>query len=196
MVFTNNYLNRISISDFLASITKKRFNLRITTSRFTFFTMLSRSQQIEGITSQVYDKNSKPTNFHYPMFDLEGKDIEETKKILKKIQTRYGLSNIYLTTDNNGKTYRGWCWSVVTFETYLKILIDSLTIIDYGFFYYTVKRKCATLRLSRKEGRPFQTCTSVIESFFVPFPTGIMKRVMYVTGTEKKGTTINLGVDS
>lgn len=192
MVFTNNYLG---ISDFLANINKKRFNLRITTSRFTFFTMLARSQRIEGITSTVHDKNGKPTNYHYVFFDLEGASLETIKKILKKIQIRFGLSNIYLTTDNNGKTYRGWCFSVVTFETYLKILIDCGSIVDYGFLYYTFKRKEATLRLSRKEGRPFQTCTDVIESFFVPFPTGIMKRVLYVTGSEKKGTTINLGVD-
>ena len=184
------------IGDFLLNLNRKRFNFRVTTNRFTFFSMLSRSQRIEGITSTVYDQNGKPTNFHYPMFDLEGKNIEETKKTLKKVQTRYGLPNIYLTTDNNGKTYRGWCFGVVTFETYLKILIDSLPIIDYGFFYYTVKRKEATLRLSQKEGRPFQTCTDVIESFFVPFPTGIRKRVLYFTGNEKKGTTLNLGVNS
>jgi hypothetical protein len=188
------HLPRIGISDFLANISKKRFNLRITTSRFTFFTMLARSQRIEGITSQVYDLNKKPTGKHYPMWDLEGTSLEIIKKTLKKVQNRYSLGNIYLTTDNNGKSFRGWCFSVVTFETYIKILVDSLSIIDYGFFYYTIKRKEATLRLSKKEKRPFQTCTDVIESFFVPFPTGIVSRVIYDTGTEKKGTTINLGV--
>jgi hypothetical protein len=153
---TYSQLSKISTPhNFLANINKKRFNLRITTSRFTGFVMLARSQRIEGITSQVYDKNGKPTNFHYPMWDLEGKNIEETKKTLKKVQIRYGLGNIYLTSDNHGKTYRGWCFSIVTFETYIKILVDSLSVIDYGFFYYTIKRKEATLRLSQKEGRPF-----------------------------------------
>jgi hypothetical protein len=192
-VFPHPHLSRIG--DFLLNLNRKRFNFRITTGRFTFFTMIARSQQMEGVTSRVYDKDGKPTNFHYPMWDLEGKNIEETKKTLKKVQNRYSLSNIYLTSDNNGKTYRGWCFSVVTFETYIKILVDSLSVMDYGFFYYTIKRKEATLRLSQKEGRPFQTCTDVIESFSVPFPTGIMKRVVYHTGNEKKGTTLNLGVD-
>lgn len=189
------HLPRIGISDFLANISKKRFNLRITTSRFTFFAMLSRSQRIEGITSTVYDQNGKPTNKHYVFWDLEGCSLETIKKTLKKVQTRYGLANIHLTTDNNGKSFRGWSFSIVTFETYLKILVDSLSITDYGFIYYTFKRKEATLRVSKKENRPFQTCTDVIESFFVPFPSGIMKRVIYVTGTEKKGTTINLGAE-
>lgn len=188
-------LPKIGIIDFLANIGKKRFNFRVTTSRFTFFAMLSRSQKIEGITSRVYDENGKPTNKHYVFFDIEGISLEEAKKTLKKIQQKYGLSNIYLTTDNNGKTYRGWCWSIVTFSTYRKILIDSENIIDNGFDFYTNKRKEATLRLSQKEGRPFQTCTDVIESFFVPFPTGKIRRVIYYTGSEKKGTTLNLGVD-
>jgi hypothetical protein len=194
-ISTHLHFPRIGISDFLANIRNKRVNLRITTSCFTFFSMLSRSQKMEGVTSRVYDQNGKPTNFHYPMWDLEGKNIEETKKTLKKVQTRYGLGNIYLTSDNNGKTYRGWCFSIVTFETYIKILVDSLSVMDYGFFYYTIKRKEATLRSSQKEGRPFQTITDVLESFFVPIPTGIRRRVVYNTGCEKKGTTLNLGVD-
>jgi hypothetical protein len=195
MTVMHPHLPKIGISDFLANISKKRFNLRITTSRFTFFTMLSRSQRMEGVTSQVYDQNGKPTNNHYVFWDLEGCSLEQIKKSLKKVQTRYSLGNIYLTSDNNGQTYRGWCFSIVTFETFLKILIDSLNVMDYGFFYYTIKRKEATLRLSQKEGRPFQSCTDVIESFFVPFPSGIMSRIVYNTGTEKKGTTLNLGVD-
>jgi hypothetical protein len=185
----------MDIQAYIANINKKRFNLRITTSRFTFFTMLSRSQRMEGITSRVYDENGKPTEKHYEFWDLESTSLEQIKTTLKKVQKRYNLSHIYLTTDNNGKTFRAWCWSIVTFETYIKILVDSLSIMDYGFFYYTIKRKEATLRLSQKEGRPFQTCTDVIESFSVPFPTGIMKRVVYHTGNEKKGTTLNLGVD-
>jgi len=55
------------IGDFLLNLNRKRFNFRVTTNRFTFFSMLSRSQRIEGITSTVYDKNGKTTNFHYPM---------------------------------------------------------------------------------------------------------------------------------
>jgi hypothetical protein len=118
-------LPKIGIIGFLANISKKRFNFRVTTNRFTFFAMLSRSQKIEGITSRVYDKNGKRTNKHYVFFDIEGVSLEEAKKTLKRIQQKYGLSNIYLTTDNNGKTYRGWCWSIVTFSTYRKILIEQ-----------------------------------------------------------------------
>jgi hypothetical protein len=170
----------------------KRYNFRITTNRFTFFGMLARSQKIEGVTSQVFDKNGKPTENHYIFFDLEGATLETIKKILKKIQQRYGLSNIFITSDNN-KTFRGWCFSIVSFETFLKILIDCKEIVDYGFVQYTFKRKEATLRLSQKEGRPLQNVVTVVESFSVPFPK-LMRHVVYVTGCEKKGSTIDIGV--
>jgi hypothetical protein len=181
------------LPNFLTNFNKKRFNFRITTNRFTFFAMFARSQPLEGVTSQVFDDNDKPTGKHYPFFDLEGASLENIKNTLRKIQLKYGLSNIYITSDNN-RTFRGWCFSIVTFETFLKILIDCKGIVDYGFLLYTFKRKEATLRLSRKEGRPLQNVVSVIESFEVPFPK-LFRHVVYVTGCEKKGTTINLGVD-
>ncbi len=177
----------------LTNLNKKRFNFRITTNRFTFFTMFARSQKLEGITSQVFNENCKPTGKHYPFFDLEGTSLENIKSVLKKIQQKYGLSSIYITSDNN-KTFRAWCFSIVTFETYLKILIDCNSIVDYGFLHYTFKRKEATLRLSRKEGRPFQKVVAVLESFSVPFPSKLMRHIVYVTGCEKQGSTINLGV--
>lgn len=178
----------------LANLNKKRFNFRITTNRFTFFAMFARSQKLEGITSQVFDDNGKPTGKHYPFFDLEGTSIKKIKSVLGKIQHKYGLSNIYITSDNNS-TFRAWCFSIVTFETYLKILIDCKSIVDYGFLLYTFKRKEATLRLSKKEGRPFQNVVTVLESFNIPLPSKIVRHVTYVTGCEKQGSTINLGVD-
>jgi hypothetical protein len=156
--------------------------------------MFARSQKLEGITSQVFDDNGKPTGKHYPFFDLEGTSLKNIKKILGKIQKKYGLSDIYITSDNN-TTFRAWCFSIVTFETYLKILIDSKDVVDYGFLLYTFKRKEATLRLSKKEGRPFQKVVTVLESFNVPLPSKIVKHVIYATGCEKQGTTISLGGD-
>lgn len=181
------------IVNYLININKKRFNFRATTNRFTFFTMLARSQKLGGITSQVFDEKRKPTGKHYPFFDLENTSLDEIKRVLRKIQQKYRLSNIYITSDNN-KTFRAWCFSIVTFETYLKILIDCKSIVDYGFLQYTFKRKEATLRTSQKEGRPFQNVVDVIESCEVPFPK-LFRHVVYVTGCEKKGTTISLGVD-
>jgi len=82
--------------------------------------------------------------------------------------------------------FRAWCFSIVAFETYFKILIDCKSIVDYGFLNYTFRRK---------EGRLFQDVVTVLESFNVPFPSKMVRHVTYVTGCEKQGSTINLGVD-
>lgn len=40
-----------------------------------------------------------------------------------------------------------WCFSKVDFARFfLSILVDSLSILDYSFFNFAVKRKKATLR--------------------------------------------------
>ena len=83
---------------------------------------------------------------------------------------------------------------MVSFKTFVKVLADSLNIMDYNFFYYTVKRKKATLRLSKKKGRPEQAIVEVLESYPCPIPLA-MEEVVYDTGLVKKGTSILLGGD-
>jgi hypothetical protein len=158
--------------------------------------MASPSQQLVGITNMVFDENGKPTDKRYCFWDcdMEHCTYEQMKKVLRKMQVKYHLSDICLTTDNNGKTYRAWCWSIVTEDTMLKILIDSKSIIDRIFFFYTMKRGEATLRTGTKGNRPFQRCTDVIESFYLPPPSKIARKVTYVTGAEKGSVSMRLGV--
>jgi hypothetical protein len=182
------------IGDFLLNVNKKRFNGRITTSLFTFFFMIARSQKLEGVTSRVFDINGKPTENHYVFWDCDIPDLEKIKTVLTKVQQIYNLSDIFVTSDNN-RSFRAWCFSIVDFPTFLKILIDSKEIIDYEFLSYTFRRKEATLRVSKKENRPFQCIIGVLKTFSAPFPTGTMRQITYVTGCEKKGTTLSLGVD-
>jgi hypothetical protein len=110
------------------------------------------------------------------------------------VQRKYRLSNIYIASDSEG-SYRAWCFSKVDEKTLYHILVDSLDIIDYGFFYYSVKRRASTLRTSSKEGRPLQSCVAILESYYVPFPKGVVEKVVYDTGVEKKGTSVLFGVD-
>ena len=88
---------------------------------------------------------------------------------------------------------RAWCFTQVDFENFLKILVDSLSVLDYNFFYYTVKRKKATLRTSNKRGRPSQKVVSVIDSYYLPFNQSVVEKVVYDTGLEKRGISLLLG---
>lgn len=79
-------------------------------------------------------------------------------------------------------------------RTFLKILVDSLSILDYSFFYYTVKRKKATLRVCSKKGRPVQRVIGVLESYPCPIPS-TMEKVVCDTGLVKRGRSLLLGGD-
>ena len=164
-----------------------RFNFRVVLANITFFVMFSNTQTLEGVTSLQSDGK------HIIMWDLENCVLEQIINLLRKIQSSYSLSDIFIVTDND-KTYRAWCFSKVTFDVYLHILVDSLPILDYSFFYYTVKRKKATLRTSSKEGRPKQRIVCVLKSYPCPIQSNsVVERVVYDTGLEKRGISLLLG---
>jgi hypothetical protein len=156
----------------------------------TFFAMLSEIQTLEGVTSLQSDGS------HIVMWDLENCTLEEAEKILREVQTRHCLSHIFIVSDCAG-SYRAWCFSRVSYETLLSILVDSLGILDYSFFYYTVKRRKATLRTGEKKGRSAQKLVSVLRSFTCPIPTRgcLVEKVVYDTGLEKRGVSLLLGGD-
>lgn len=147
--------------------------------------MLARTQTLEGVTSLQNDGS------HILMWDLENCTLEQAKQTLRNVQDKYSLSNIYIVSDFRN-SYRAWCLSKVPFQTLLQILADSLSILDYSFFYYTVKRRKATLRTSEKKNRPRQQVISVLTSYPVPMPAR-MERVVYDTGLEKRGYVWLLG---
>jgi hypothetical protein len=164
-----------------------RFNFRAKILNITIFFMLSQTQTVKGITSRL--RNGK----HIVLWDLDKKKftLTQIKDLLRRIQRSYGLSNIYIVSDKVG-SFRAWCFSQVDFPTYIKILADSLEIIDYNFFYWTVYQGKATLRISRKVDRPEQKIVSVLESFYVPLPFDMLEKAVYDTGIEKVGMYIKL----
>jgi len=64
------------------------------------------------------------------------------------------------------------------------ILVDSLEVLDRGFLIWTMRRKAATLRISKKINRPKQKCVSIVKSYYIEPPKKIVK-VVYTTGIEK-----------
>jgi hypothetical protein len=161
-----------------------RFNFRFKIANLTVFFMIAETQRLEGVTSLQSDCS------HIVMWDLENCTQQEAERSLKEVQRKHGLSHIYLVSDVE-RSYRGWCYSRVDFETLLKILLGT-RFLDWNFFYWTVVRGKATLRTSNKKDRPPQRVVSVLESFPAPFPSSCQK-VVYGTGLTKRGLTILLG---
>jgi hypothetical protein len=166
-----------------------RFNLRIKKFGHTLFIMLSETQTLEGITSQVMGKEGK----HYPFFDIENCRKIQAEIGLGKVQVSYGLPDIFLTSDKEA-SYRGWCFAEVNFTDYLRMQLDLLDdgLLDYNFFYWTVFQGKSTLRTSCKSKRPLQKVVSVLKSYSVPIPKTVEK-VLYDTGIQKRGISILLG---
>jgi hypothetical protein len=161
-----------------------RLNFRLKIRGTTFFMMLAHTQELEGITSLL------PNGKHIIFWDLENCLLKDVLITLKTVQKLYDLSDIFITADTIG-SYRAWCFKQVKFKWLIHILLDT-EYVDYSFLYYTVKRKKATLRISQKQNRPSQKIIAILPSYSVPIPENVEK-VLYDTGTEKRGKTIILG---
>ena len=149
--------------------------------------MFSETQTLEGITSLQKDDK------HIIMFDLENCSLNEAENKLRELQSNYQLSDIFLTSDIE-RSFRAWCFGLVKYTDYLRMMLDLIDsgLLDYNFFWWTVKQSKATLRVNNKQNRPSQRIVSVLKSYSVPIPESVEK-VVYDTGIEKRGLTIFLG---
>jgi hypothetical protein len=147
--------------------------------------MIARTQTLEGVASR------QPDGKHFLMWDIEHATLQQAKEKLRRIQARHHLPHIYLVSDKSS-SYRAWCFCRVSLSTLLVILAESLSILDYGFLYYAVKRKSATLRTDKKKGRSKQKLIGVLESYEAPIPS-FMRQVIYDTGLTKQGKSLLLG---
>jgi hypothetical protein len=163
-----------------------RLNILLKLGSFTFFAMISKTQSLEGVCSRVSE--DKHGGKHIILLDLEGASLEQVVEALRKIQLAYGLGDFWVTSDCEG-SYRAWCFSVRPWTTYLRIMLDLIDygVLDYNFYFWSVKRAEATLRTSNKHGRPPQQVVAYLQGFELTEIPAKLKRVIYDTGVEKKG---------
>lgn len=159
-----------------------RINLRFKFKGYTFFLMLAQTQKLIGITSKVVNDKLKR---HYVFWDLEKCSLAEAEATLRSIQKDYDLGTIFITSDFP-KSFRAWCFTRVDFNTLLHILLET-EFVDYNFFYWTVERGKATLRISDKQDREKQKIISIISSSVIDSSLSQFERVDYETGTDKIG---------
>ena len=164
-----------------------RINFRLKLKTLTLFGMLAKTQKVEGITSKVVGEK----DLHYVFWDLEECSLRQCETSLRDVQDIYNLGTIYILSDFP-RSFRAICWDKITLIKYLKILINT-QYLDYGFFYYTVRRGKSTIRYSQKYNRKEQKIVSVLHSFDVSIPEKF-ETVKYETGTEKKGILLELEV--
>jgi hypothetical protein len=152
-----------------------RANFRIKIFNVTLFAMLSHTQSLEGMSSLQKD------GLHTPFFDVENCSLDECVSALEELQVR-------------DRSFRVWCFCHVSFSDYLRMQLMLLDkkLLDYNFFWWTVKQGKSTLRTSAKQNRPMQKTVAFLPSYSVPFPK-TCERVFYDTGIQKRGLTVFLG---
>lgn len=172
------------------SLLKNRFSIKIAKHfgnyGFSLLFLFALTQRLHGIASLL------PNGMHFILADVENCSFEQVVEEAKYVQQKYGLSNMYIYSDTE-RSYRVFCYSIVDFKTLLKILLD-FKHLDMIFFSYTVRRKKATARISKKKDRPSPKLVKVLESYPMPFPKQVQE-VFYDTGIVKKGISFSLGDD-
>ena len=92
-------------------------------------------------------------------------------------------------------SFRSWCFAEVRLTDYMRMQLDLLDakLLDWNFFYWTVKKGEGTLRANSKKNRPKQELVSTLHSYTVPIPKEKVEPVFYDTGIDKRGLTVFLG---
>lgn len=154
-----------------------RINFRLKLFGYTIFFMISKTQKLEGISSKL--KNGK----HIILLDVENTTLDKCKENIKFLQCIYNLSNIYITSDIEN-SFRIWCFTQLEWKDYLGLLL-KVDNLDYNFFYWTVQRGKATLRISNKLDREPQKIIQVLETTYEK-PPKELESVIYDTGYDKR----------
>lgn len=177
-----------------------RWSARVKVGNITLYGMVSHTQTLKGITNKIFsfagDTRGMGKDRFFVVWDLEGYTetgvtLEKVCDELRRIQQKYDLSDVFITSDKPEVSWHGWCFSVVDWKKYLMIILDT-KYVDYNFFYWTVHRGEATIRVSPKKGRVPEKVVAMLRSD-VPYaiPEKV-KEVIYDTSLEKRGEKIVL----
>lgn len=103
---------------------------------------------------------SKQGKKHIILLDYDGISKEKMLNNLSKLQEKYGLSHFYVMRSSR-RHFHAVCFSPVSWKKYVSIMFDSLCCVN--FRYFTILRKGATLRVSKKEGEPIKLHEIVVK---------------------------------
>ncbi len=126
--------------------------------RITF--TIARITKVIGVNSNLEDGS------HILMWDFDDVPLEDVKIELKKVQTRYFLSDIYILETRPKTNYIAYCFSSQCWRRAVEI-VASTNLVDYQFFRFGVYRSHFTLRVTKKDGR-IPKLVSTLEGFELP----------------------------
>lgn len=160
-----------------------RWHIRFKIKNITFFGLVSKTQTLGGITSDVGEDK------HIILWDLDDCTKDEAIQALTEVQHTYRLGQIYLLSDKKN-SFGAICFTKVDYMEMLRVLINT-QFVDKGFIQFTAQMGKSTLRLTRKMDRNEQELICVIYS---PYRKDNINHniemVLYDTGIVKRGVAI------
>ncbi|GAI86685.1 unnamed protein product, partial [marine sediment metagenome] len=86
---------------------------------------------------------------HIPMWDFDNVALDRVKEALRRIQTRFFLSNILILRSSEPDNYIAYCFTARDWREVVAIIAET-ELVDWNFFKYGVYRERFTLRVSPK----------------------------------------------
>jgi hypothetical protein len=120
------------------------FKMRIGHWRITF--TIAPVTDVIGVNSLMPDGN------HILMWDFDDVYLYDITAVLRMIQHKYHLPNIYILTTGKKRHYIAYCFKRLPWQRVVEI-IAATPLVDPNFFKYGVYRDHFTLRVTPKEGR-------------------------------------------
>jgi len=112
--------------------------------RLTF--TIARVAKVIGVNSRLDDGR------HILMWDFDNTTLEEVKNALRKVQSRYFLSDIFILETKKDTNFIAYCFTALDWRRAVEI-IASTQGVDWNFIKYGVYRERFTLRVSPKDRR-------------------------------------------
>ena len=121
--------------------------------RITF--TAARITKVVGVNSQLDDGR------HILMWDFDDTPLQEVKDALRRVQTRFFLSDIYVLLSSVPSNYIAYCFTAKEWRDTVMIITQTEGV-DWNFIKYGVYRGRFTLRVSEKHNEKPWLITKLI----------------------------------
>lgn len=111
--------------------------------------------KVIGVNSNLEDGR------HILMWDFDDTNLEDVKGVLRVVQARYFLSEIYILETKKAMNFIAYCFTAMDWRKAVEIIAQT-QLVDWQFFRFGVYRGHFTLRVTPKEDRHIKKVASLV----------------------------------
>jgi len=115
---------------------------------------IAKIAKVIGVNSELEDGR------HILMWDFDDVPLPDVCKDLRKVQTRYFLSDIHVCRTKEPDNYIAYCFSSQDWKTAVEIVAQT-HLVDWQFLRFGVYRGHFTLRVTPKNDREIKLACSI-----------------------------------